>query len=91
MESLNIAELFDTVCDGNKAFKAKPDPEVFLIGACELGIENSRCAVFEDSIAGITAAKTAGMLAIGVGNDLLEGKADYFIKNLLAFNVDQFF
>ncbi|MEU4212766.1 HAD-IA family hydrolase [Streptomyces sp. NPDC026206] len=46
---------------------SKPDPEGFLKGAAELGFAPEDCIVFEDSEAGITAGKAAGMRVVGVG------------------------
>ena len=45
--------------------KRKPEPDIFLHAAREFGVDPKSCAVVEDSIAGITAAKAAGMRAIG--------------------------
>jgi beta-phosphoglucomutase len=44
----------------------KPDPEVFLLAARQLGVEPSRCVVLEDAPVGIQAARAGGMHAIGV-------------------------
>ncbi|MEU7042633.1 HAD-IA family hydrolase [Streptomyces varsoviensis] len=46
---------------------SKPDPEGFLKGAAELGFPPAECVVFEDSEAGIAAARAAGMRVVGVG------------------------
>jgi sugar-phosphatase len=46
---------------------SKPDPEGFLKGAAALGFAPDDCVAFEDSGAGITAAKAAGMRVVGVG------------------------
>lgn len=46
---------------------SKPDPEGFLKGAAELGVDPADCVVFEDSGAGITAGRAAGMRVVGVG------------------------
>ncbi|WP_405440815.1 HAD-IA family hydrolase [Streptomyces avidinii] len=46
---------------------SKPDPEGFLMGAAALGVDPADCIVFEDSAAGITAGRAAGMRVIGVG------------------------
>ncbi|MFE2268118.1 HAD-IA family hydrolase [Streptomyces lavendulae] len=46
---------------------SKPDPEGFLKGAAELGVDPADCVVFEDSGAGIAAGLAAGMRVIGVG------------------------
>lgn len=44
----------------------KPDPACFLMAAERLGVPPARCLVFEDSAAGVTAAKRAGMSCIGL-------------------------
>ncbi|MFG2607729.1 HAD-IA family hydrolase [Streptomyces sp. NPDC048514] len=46
---------------------SKPDPEGFLKGAAELGVDPADCIVFEDSGAGIAAGRAAGMRVVGVG------------------------
>jgi sugar-phosphatase len=46
---------------------SKPDPEGFLKGAAELGFSPAACVAFEDSGAGIAAAKAAGVRVVGVG------------------------
>jgi sugar-phosphatase len=46
---------------------SKPDPEGFLKGAAELGVAPADCVAFEDSGAGIAAARAAGMRVVGVG------------------------
>lgn len=46
--------------------KSKPDPDPYLTAAKLLGEEPSNCLVFEDSIAGITAAKAAGMSVVAI-------------------------
>lgn len=47
---------------------SKPDPEGFLKGAAELGVDPEDCIVFEDSEAGIAAGTAAGMRVVGVGH-----------------------
>ncbi len=91
LNNLKIAHLFDAVVDGNKALKAKPDPEVFLLGAEELGIKPSDCVVFEDAEAGIQAAKTAGMFAVGIGLSINLPQADLVVPGLDQFDVSIFF
>ncbi|MEW2139170.1 HAD-IA family hydrolase [Streptomyces sp. NPDC005409] len=46
---------------------SKPHPEGFLKGAAALDVDPADCIVFEDSAAGITAGRAAGMRVIGVG------------------------
>lgn len=88
LERLNLAGYFDAVIDGTKVSKAKPDPEVFIKGADELGVNPSECIVFEDAQAGIEAAKNGNMFCVGVGKpENLEGY-DYLIPGFdgLLFN-----
>ena len=40
--------------------RGKPDPQGFLLGAQRLGVRIGECLVFEDSPAGVAAAKAAG-------------------------------
>ena len=46
----------------------KPDPEIYLRAASELGLFPTQCVVIEDSIAGAEAAKAASMRCIAVTN-----------------------
>ncbi|MCF2519237.1 HAD family phosphatase [Dyadobacter sp. CY351] len=46
--------------------KHKPDPEVYLTSAKNLGVEPDQCVVFEDSFSGVSAAINAGMHVVGV-------------------------
>lgn len=85
LNQLNIEDFFDAVIDGNKATKAKPDPEVFLKGAETLHVGNETCVVFEDAIAGVGAAKNAGMFCIGVGDPKNLSHADHVIPGLEGF------
>ena len=68
LEKLGITSLFTAIIDGNNVVNGKPHPEVFLKGAEALGLEPSECVVFEDSIAGVQAAKTGGMSSVGIGD-----------------------
>lgn len=45
--------------------KGKPAPDIFLYAAAQRGVVPERCIVLEDSIAGVTAARAAGMRCIG--------------------------
>ncbi|MDR3284905.1 MAG: beta-phosphoglucomutase [Treponema sp.] len=82
LERLNIGRFFDAVIDGNSVGRAKPDPEVFLKGAGLVSLPPKDCAVFEDSRAGIEAAKRGGMFAVGVGRKELLPGADMYIASL---------
>ncbi|MDD5348571.1 MAG: beta-phosphoglucomutase [Chthoniobacteraceae bacterium] len=68
LENLKLAPLFDRVVTGDEVAKAKPNPEIFLLGASRLGMESAACVVFEDAPSGVDAALAAGMSCVGVGS-----------------------
>jgi beta-phosphoglucomutase len=82
LDRLHIAGLFDSVIDGNKVTKAKPDPEVFLNAASELGVSPSGCIVFEDAVAGVEAAIAGGMKCVGIGQQSTLYKANLVVPGL---------
>ncbi len=84
LDSLGITGLFDAIVDGNHVAKAKPDPEVFLLGATRLGLQAADCVVYEDAEAGIEAAHRAGMKAVGIGDPAILGAAEFVIPGLHA-------
>lgn len=88
LEKLGIMPYFDTIVDGNKITLSKPNPEVFLRGAQELGFEPSEIIVFEDALSGVEAAKTGGFYCIGIGSADVLTKADQVVANLGEVKVD---
>ncbi|MCJ8209274.1 beta-phosphoglucomutase [Mucilaginibacter sp. RS28] len=89
LNKVGIANLFDAVVDGNKVSKPKPDPEVFLKGAEELGVTPADCVVFEDAIAGVEAAKNGGMKAVGIGSPEILTEADLVIAGLNEMTLER--
>ena len=87
LEKINLVDMFDAVIDGNKVSKPKPDPEVFLKGAEEVGIPPANCVVFEDAIAGVEAAKNGGMKAVGIGSSQVLTEADLVVSGLDKMNI----
>lgn len=88
IKNIGMLNYFDSIIDGNKITKAKPDPEVFLLGAKELNLKPENCVVFEDAVKGIQAAKNAGMYAVGVGDPLTLKQADKVIPGFKGVNID---
>jgi len=66
---------------------SKPDPEGFLRGAALLGVAPADCIVFEDSEAGIAAAKAAGMRVVGVGSGSARFSPDAQVDDLTRVTV----
>ncbi len=87
LEKTNLTHWFDAIIDGTKTQMAKPNPEVFLLGAKELGVEPCQCVVFEDAEAGVEAALNAGMYCIGIGLPNALNKANMVIPGLFDMNI----
>ncbi|SFS72037.1 beta-phosphoglucomutase [Lutibacter maritimus] len=88
LEKVGLLNRFSAIVDGNDVSKAKPDPEVFLIGAQKLQMKPENCIVVEDAIAGIEAANAANMVSIGIGDAELLKKATYILKDTTGFTND---
>jgi beta-phosphoglucomutase-like phosphatase (HAD superfamily) len=63
---LSLLGYFDVDLSGRDFAHGKPDPEIFLTAARELGVEPGQAVVLEDATAGVQAAKAGGMAAIGI-------------------------
>ncbi len=86
LEKVNLISFFDVIVDGNHVTKAKPDPQVFLIAARQLGLEAKKCVVFEDAVAGIEAANAAEMISIGIGDAKILSAAKYNFNDFTEIN-----
>lgn len=86
LERLGWIPLFDAMVDGNVVTASKPDPEVFLEGARRLGLKPEECVVFEDSEAGVEAARRGGMKVVGIGHGL---DADLLVSGLDQLTPEQ--
>jgi beta-phosphoglucomutase len=89
LRNLQIESLFDGLVDGTMITHSKPNPEIFLKAAAQLGVEPAECVVFEDAEAGVEAALAAGMKCVGVGSPENVGKADRIVKNTADFNLNE--
>jgi len=66
LEVLDLADAFDFVASRDDVENGKPDPEIYLLVARELGVPPADCLVIEDSPAGVKAALAAGMNVVAV-------------------------
>lgn len=64
LDELDLRRHFKAVVNANDVKNGKPDPEIFLKAASSLGAQPQSCLVFEDALAGIEAARRAGMDAV---------------------------
>ena len=66
IDKMNIADQLSFYLYGENYKNSKPDPECYLMAARRAGCDPAECLVFEDSIAGLQAAKNAGMHSIAI-------------------------
>ena len=88
LEKVGLLHYFDTIVDGNSVTKAKPDPEVFLLAAKQLGVNAIDCIVFEDAVAGVEAANAAKMMSIGIGDDKVLSHAKFNFKDFTEISTN---
>lgn len=66
---LSCAGLYDQLAphifSATQVRRGKPAPDLFLFAAGQMGVPPARCIVIEDSVAGITGARAAGMTVLG--------------------------
>lgn len=91
LTNLDMLTYFDTIVDGNRVTKGKPDPQVFLMGAEDLSVAPEHCIVFEDAVAGVQSGNAAGMFTIGIGEQSVLNEADIVIKGFDGVSVDDLF
>jgi len=88
LDNLNLTHWFAAIVTGDEIVRAKPDPEIFLLGAKRLGVDPDVCVVFEDAPAGVTAAIAAGMKCIGVGPSELLPNAPVTIQDYSQIDLE---
>lgn len=64
LDNIDVKDFFASVIAAEDVATSKPNPEVFIRCADELGIPYADCVVFEDSPKGVEAAQNAGMKAV---------------------------
>jgi HAD superfamily hydrolase (TIGR01509 family) len=83
---LGLASRFQALVAEEDTSHGKPDPAGFLLAASRLGVEPGLCVVIEDAPAGIAAAKSGGMAAIGLTTT--HPAADLRAADLVAGGLD---
>jgi beta-phosphoglucomutase len=84
LEAAGLRKYFRVVIDGDQVAQPKPDPEIFLRAAESLGVSPRECIIFEDSLAGVAAARACGARVAGLltTHDTLAG-VDLSIRDFL--------
>ncbi|OAB45651.1 beta-phosphoglucomutase [Paenibacillus antarcticus] len=89
LNNAHLVPYFDVIIDGTTTSNAKPDPEVFILGAKGVQVSPEHCVVFEDAEAGIEAATRAGMRSIGIGAQGTLIHAEHVVSSLEEMSVEK--
>jgi beta-phosphoglucomutase-like phosphatase (HAD superfamily) len=90
---MSLLDFFDADVSGRDFAHGKPDPEMFLIAAQELGTTPAVSFVIEDAAAGVQAAKAGHMAALGLARAddaelLAKANADLVVTTLDDVDLD---
>ncbi|MDO4758157.1 MAG: HAD family phosphatase [Rikenellaceae bacterium] len=89
LEKCNIDEYFELKISGDSVAHCKPNPEIYLTAAEQLGVKPEECVIFEDARAGFQAARTAGAgIVVGLTTTLERGVIEH--ENLADYIFDNF-
>jgi mannitol-1-/sugar-/sorbitol-6-/2-deoxyglucose-6-phosphatase len=83
-----LANRFASVHSAENEPYGKPHPGVFLSAASSLGIEPTRCLVFEDSSAGVIAARAASMSVVAVPTPEDRGEVEFVLADLVLDSLE---
>ena len=83
---INLNEYFDRIVTLDDVKMPKPDPEVYQQLINFFAVPPEKVLVFEDSLLGITAAKTAGTTVIAI-EDAHNARDLDQIRNLADFSI----
>ena len=75
LEAVGLLHRFQKLCSGHDIPNGKPAPDIYLLGAKELGLAPEECLALEDSPTGILSAYRAGCLPVMIP-DLDQPKED---------------
>ncbi|MDR2466238.1 MAG: HAD family phosphatase [Prevotellaceae bacterium] len=92
LDGLQLRKYFDAVVIAAMVERAKPAPDIYLKAAELLNVAPQYCLVFEDAIAGIQSARTAGMKVAGIASSLPKDKltdTDRTISDFTEITVDE--
>ncbi|KXF80498.1 hexitol phosphatase HxpB [Enterovibrio coralii] len=82
LEALDIEDWFEQRYSAEHLKYGKPHPEVYLNAAKGLGVDPRECIAFEDSFAGLLAAKSAQMRTVVVPEHQVADKPQWVISDV---------
>lgn len=90
LRKLNIEQYFDVTISSDLVEKGKPSPDIYIKTAFELDTIPADCIVFEDSTAGVCAAKAAGMSVVAVNGKEHFNDAGFDLADIKIRRLDDF-
>ncbi|MEO7331207.1 MAG: HAD family phosphatase [Minicystis sp.] len=89
LDRFGLMPRFRAVISGESVAHHKPAPDIFLHAAAQIGVAPARCAVFEDSFAGVSAGRAAGMFVIAVPEGPPEGRGFERVADVVVADLFQ--
>lgn len=94
LKAFHIRNRFQAVITAEDVDRGKPDPALFLLAAQALRVDPGRILVCEDAVAGVMAAKRAGMKCLGIAVNgresmLKQAGADIVVNDFSQANIDE--
>ncbi|MSP78826.1 MAG: HAD family hydrolase [Dehalococcoidia bacterium] len=90
LQKVHLPKTFEVIVAGDEVEHGKPDPEIYISAAQQLGVRPEQCLVIEDSPTGIRAGKAAGMTVVAVLTPYTHvldlSRADHVIASLKDFD-----
>src|SRR5467141_2941200 len=91
LDRLDLKKLFQVVITGDEVEQGKPHPAVFLTAAQHLGIAPGELMAFEDAVSGVKAARSAGMMCVGIAQPdraaiLVDAGANYVVPDFQSLS-----
>ncbi|SVC07076.1 uncharacterized protein METZ01_LOCUS259930 [marine metagenome] len=92
LTSIGLQGSFETILGGDDVVNGKPEPDIYLLAAKQLGLEAKECIAIEDSPVGIKAAVASGAYTIAVKTYFTRNlditRADIVLDSLEQFDLD---
>ncbi|AWV98998.1 HAD family hydrolase [Arcticibacterium luteifluviistationis] len=91
MAKVGFEPMMESILASEDVTAHKPDPQVYLKSANNLGVKPENCIVFEDSHSGVSAAINAGMKVVGVLSSHTKEElppCDFHINDYSEINLD---
>jgi HAD superfamily hydrolase (TIGR01509 family) len=99
LRSAGVTSLFETIVDGNelaaRGLRGKPEPDIFVAAAGDLGASSAQSIIFEDAVTGVRAGVKGGFaLVVGIAREdnvreLVGSGADIVVRDLSETTLEQ--